>query len=305
MTVHWPDIVDGTWPAARVDQVGPFQLREGRGGGSRVSAANALAPATPADIDAAESAMQAMGQKRIFCLWPGDEALDNQLQDRGYQVLDPVNIYSCPVDHLTDQPLPPVTVFTTWEPLSIMREIWASAGIGPRRLAVMDRAKGPKTGLLMRHDDQPAGTGFVAIHASIAVVHALEILPAHQRQGLGGWAMRGAAFWARDNGARTPQRDLHQGECGGQWTLSRARDGGCRRIPLPSACPRRKPAVTDQSLPTALNLPMADPLPPETQKYFEICVEKLGFVPNVLRAYAFDIDKLNAFTAMYNDLMLG
>ncbi|MFY2824428.1 peroxidase-related enzyme [Ruegeria sp. MALMAid1280] len=63
--------------------------------------------------------------------------------------------------------------------------------------------------------------------------------------------------------------------------------------------------MTDQSAPTALDLPMVNPLPPETQKYFDICVEKLGFVPNVLRAYAFDIDKLNAFTAMYNDLMLG
>lgn len=56
--------------------------------------------------------------------------------------------------------------------------------------------------------------------------------------------------------------------------------------------------------PTALDLPQA-PLPPETQRYFDICVEKLGFVPNVLRAYAFDIDKLNAFTAFYNDLMLA
>lgn len=28
-------------------------------------------------------------------------------------------------------------------------------------------------------------------------------------------------------------------------------------------------------------------------------------IPNVLQAYAFDIDKLNAFTAMYNDLMLA
>ncbi len=63
--------------------------------------------------------------------------------------------------------------------------------------------------------------------------------------------------------------------------------------------------MTEQTLPTALNLPMADPLPPETQKYFDICVEKLGFVPNVLKAYAFDIDKLNGFTGMYNDLMLG
>ncbi|WP_136443162.1 peroxidase-related enzyme [Pacificoceanicola onchidii] len=50
---------------------------------------------------------------------------------------------------------------------------------------------------------------------------------------------------------------------------------------------------------------MADPLPPETQKYFDICQEKLGMVPNVLRAYAFDVEKLNTFTALYNDLMLG
>ncbi len=58
-------------------------------------------------------------------------------------------------------------------------------------------------------------------------------------------------------------------------------------------------------MPTALNLPMVDPLPPATQKYFDVCMDKLGMVPNVLRAYAFDIEKLNTFTAMYNDLMLG
>lgn len=57
--------------------------------------------------------------------------------------------------------------------------------------------------------------------------------------------------------------------------------------------------------PTALNLPPVDPLPEATQKYFDICQEKLGMVPNVLRAHAFDIDKLNAFTELYNDLMLG
>lgn len=50
---------------------------------------------------------------------------------------------------------------------------------------------------------------------------------------------------------------------------------------------------------------MVDPLPDETRKYFDICVEKLGLVPNVLRAHAFDIGKLDAFTAMYNDLMLA
>lgn len=61
--------------------------------------------------------------------------------------------------------------------------------------------------------------------------------------------------------------------------------------------------MTDQ--PTALDLPAVDPLPEATQRYFDICDEKLGFVPNVLRAHAFDIDKLNAFTALYNDLMLA
>jgi uncharacterized peroxidase-related enzyme len=63
--------------------------------------------------------------------------------------------------------------------------------------------------------------------------------------------------------------------------------------------------VTQSDQPTALDLPMVDPLPEDTQKYFDICVEKLGMVPNVLRANAFDIEKLNAFTGMYNDLMLA
>lgn len=61
--------------------------------------------------------------------------------------------------------------------------------------------------------------------------------------------------------------------------------------------------MTDQ--PTALNLPMVDPLPAGTQKYFDICQDKLGMVPNVLKSYAFDIDKLNAFTGLYNDVMLA
>jgi uncharacterized peroxidase-related enzyme len=39
--------------------------------------------------------------------------------------------------------------------------------------------------------------------------------------------------------------------------------------------------------------------------YFAKCDEKLGFVPNVLKAYAFDNTKLEAFAAMYNDLMLA
>ncbi|MFG1402803.1 peroxidase-related enzyme [Xanthobacter sediminis] len=46
-------------------------------------------------------------------------------------------------------------------------------------------------------------------------------------------------------------------------------------------------------------------LDPATDAYFEKCRTKIGFVPNVLQAYAFDLAKLSAFTAMYNDLMLA
>ncbi len=46
-------------------------------------------------------------------------------------------------------------------------------------------------------------------------------------------------------------------------------------------------------------------LSPAMAAYFKKCQEKLGFVPNVLKAYAFDTAKLEAFVAMYNDLMLG
>ena len=63
--------------------------------------------------------------------------------------------------------------------------------------------------------------------------------------------------------------------------------------------------MPDNDQPTALDLPMVEPLPADTAKYFAICEKKLGLVPNVLRAHAFNIDKLNAFTAMYNELMLA
>ena len=59
------------------------------------------------------------------------------------------------------------------------------------------------------------------------------------------------------------------------------------------------------AMPTALDLPPVDPIPEATQRYLDLCADKLGLVPNVIRAYLFDIAKLDAFTAMYNDLMLA
>ncbi len=55
---------------------------------------------------------------------------------------------------------------------------------------------------------------------------------------------------------------------------------------------------------TALSLPEAE-LDPELRTYFRVCKEKLGFVPNVLNAYAFDNKKLKAFIDLSDDLMLG
>src|SRR5262245_20159657 len=76
--------------------------------------------------------------------------------------------------------------------------------------------------------------------------------------------------------------------------------------PQASAVPPAVPASAagDDSEITALALPPA-PLSPAMEAYFRKCEEKLGFVPNVLKAYAFDMAKLEAFVAFYNDLMLA
>ena len=64
------------------------------------------------------------------------------------------------------------------------------------------------------------------------------------------------------------------------------------------------PAAADDVPVIALNLETAK-LSPAMAAYFKKCQDKLGFIPNVLLAYAFDMTKLETFVAMYNDLMLG
>ena len=70
------------------------------------------------------------------------------------------------------------------------------------------------------------------------------------------------------------------------------------------SAPPPQPAVPDDQPIVALDLGPAK-LSPAMQAYFQKCQDKLGFVPNVLVAYAFDSAKLEAFAAMYNDLMLA
>ncbi len=81
--------------------------------------------------------------------------------------------------------------------------------------------------------------------------------------------------------------------------LAPKKPGGTAGKDAGSGVPRQ-----DDSRVMALDLPKGT-LSPAMEAYFQKCQEKLGFVPNVLLAYAFDNAKLEAFAAFYNDLMLA
>src|SRR5215475_9282774 len=75
--------------------------------------------------------------------------------------------------------------------------------------------------------------------------------------------------------------------------------------PAAKSIPLKPPSAVEDDVPViALNLE-AVKLTPAMTAYFKKCQDRLGFVPNVLLAYAFDMAKLEPFVAMYNDLMLG
>lgn len=192
------EVMDHTWPAATSRKVGPFTLRDGQGGGKRVSAATCDGPCSPADIDAAEAAMD----EPLFLIRPGNEALDATLGARGYHAVDRTVAYAAPVAALA-APLPPLTAFPHWPPLAVAATLWEEGGIGPRRIAVMERVEGPKSVILGRISDRPAGVVFVAKHGDVAMFHALEVGPRFRRHGLGRNLLRACANWAQDQGAET------------------------------------------------------------------------------------------------------
>lgn len=53
------------------------------------------------------------------------------------------------------------------------------------------------------------------------------------------------------------------------------------------------------------DLPDLEALDEDTRAYFDICIEKLGLVPNVLQTFSRDQEKLKTFSAYYNQLMLA
>lgn len=195
-------IVEGTWPAATKKALGPWMIRLDGSGSSRVSAATAEQPVTDADIDAAARAMVTAGQTPLFMIREGEDVLDSVLAARGYAIKDPVNMYAVAIGDIASSRPPPVTSFAVWPPLAVQAEIWAAGGIGQGRIAVMDRAHQPKTTLLGRVNDQPAGTVYVGMASDCAMIHALEISKDARRRGLARHLTVAAAFWAKDNGAK-------------------------------------------------------------------------------------------------------
>jgi GNAT superfamily N-acetyltransferase len=195
------EVSDGTWPAAADHSAGAFRVREGLGGGQRVSSATSSTEWSAADIGKAEDMHRQLGQRPLFMIRPGDEALDAALEARGYVIVDPVNLYECATDELIGE-IPHLSAFPLWPPLAIMRDIWADGGIGAGRIAVMNRSRGPKTAILGRANDRPSGAAFVAIHQEVAMLHALYIVTDQRRHKSAVNIMRCAAKWAQDHGAK-------------------------------------------------------------------------------------------------------
>lgn len=191
------EVMEATWPPAAQTRQGPFLLRDGRGGGKRVSAATVEAAWDGPMLAAAEAAMERSGQDPLFLIRRGDEALDRALADRGYAVIDPVVAYAAEVGPLAGAGPKRMTTFPHWPPMEITKALWAEGGIGPARLAVMDRVGGEKCSILGRVSDRAAGVAFVARHGRHAMLHALEVAPDYRRQGSAQNILRAAAQWAQ------------------------------------------------------------------------------------------------------------
>ena len=194
------DALDATWPAARTIAQGPWLLREGLGGGQRVSSATANGAFTDPDIAEAEQGMKTLNQHPLFMIRPDDAALDTALQNRGYDIVDPVAFYVARTDSLLPNASKTMTI-PAWPPLAAHREFWTSQGINTARQSVMERCAGTKTAILARSGDMLAGGIYVANQGAISMLHALEVAPSERRKRIGSALMHAAAEWAQTAGA--------------------------------------------------------------------------------------------------------
>ncbi len=186
------DAVDATWAPLALHTHDGWIIREGAGGGQRVSAAT---PDTPNyKISSAVDKMISLNQRPLFMIRNMDTALDTELQGLGYDVVDPVVILIAPTSELLKNPPREMqTVHTLNAPDTNAKNIWAAGGIDQGRLDVMARVKGPKT--IMSAGDM--GVAFAAAHNNIAMIHAVEVATNHRRKGVANAMMYKAFEWAK------------------------------------------------------------------------------------------------------------
>ena len=148
------------------------------------------------NISIAAKGILELGQDPLFMIRDGEQKQDQILHDFAYKILDAENIYCTSCKSILRSIPPRLSAFDIWEPLEIQKDIWAHCGIDRNRIAVMERTECITTSLLMRWENHLAGTAYIGIYNSIAMVHALKILPSQRREGVGATAMRHAAIWA-------------------------------------------------------------------------------------------------------------
>ncbi|MBB5517009.1 ribosomal protein S18 acetylase RimI-like enzyme [Rubricella aquisinus] len=183
-------LIDGTWPSAQMQVRDGWTWRASPGAGNRVNAATATQPGMVPDLT-----------PPLLMIRAGEAALDAAAEAAGYAVKDPTLAMEAPLDALCAAPLPPLRAIPCDAPLAVMEEIWQGEGINAARLAVMARARGPKSYIMGRLEDRAAGCGFVAITDGCAVLHALYVATRARRAGLGRDMTLGAARWAAAHGA--------------------------------------------------------------------------------------------------------
>ncbi len=191
--------LEATWPPASsdADSLPGWRLRDGGGGGKRVSAAVSTGST---DVAALAAAMRARGETPLVQVPGSATALDAALEAAGWAVVDPTVLMVGEAEALATLELGKhVRAVPVGVRLALLNEIWAAGGIGPERRAVMARCEGPHTQIMVRSDDRVTGVAHVAVDGDVAMLHAVEVRASHRRQGAGRGALVGAARFALDH----------------------------------------------------------------------------------------------------------
>lgn len=198
--------LDATWAPAAREPLGGWIVRRGLGGGSRVSSVwpeGDPGMSLAAAIDAAAAIQRGWGQRPLFQIGPGDDALDAALAARGWEAFDACEMLAAPAAQVAAQGTGGLMAVRVRAPLAALDALWAEGGVGPARRAVMARTPAPKETFLLRAQDRPAAAVFVAAHGQVAMLHALHVAAPLRRAGVGAAATAAAARWAEAAGAAT------------------------------------------------------------------------------------------------------